>query len=60
MLDYQEKDNTKISEKKSELDIVPKPWHYNFEKSRDEISKNLYSINPCMLQVLRLWYTSFE
>ena len=49
-----------VAEYKAELDVVPKPWHPNFEKARYEISNNLHSINPCMLQVLKLWYTSFE
>jgi dynein heavy chain len=52
--------NNTTLEYKAELDVVPKPWHHSFEKARFEISKNLHSINPCMLQVLRLWYTSFE
>jgi dynein heavy chain, axonemal len=49
-----------VPEYKAELDVVPKPWHPSFEKSRFEISNNLHSINPCMVQVLKLWYTSFE
>lgn len=47
-------------EYKEELDVVPKPWHASFERSKYDISKNLHSINPCMQQVLLLWYTSFR
>ena len=49
-----------VAEYKSELNIVPKPWHHSFDKAKLEISTSLHSINPCMLQVLKLWYTSFE
>lgn len=49
-----------VLEHRNELEIVPKPWHQNFVKARNEISKNLHSINPCMLQVLKLWHTTFE
>lgn len=43
-----------------EIAIVPKPWHQSFERNRVEIFKNLYAINSCMAQVLKLWYTSFK
>lgn len=49
-----------IPEYKLELDIVPKPWHQSFERARNEMSKNLHSINPCMSQVLKLWHISFK
>ncbi len=49
-----------IPEYKLELDIVPKPWHQSFERARNEISKNLHSINTCMAQVLKLWHISFK
>ncbi len=47
-------------EYKEELDVVPKPWHASFERARSDVSKNLHTINPCMQQVLLLWYTSFK
>lgn len=50
----------KVPEYKLELEVVPKPWHASFERSRYDVSKNLHSINPCMCQLLLLWYTSFE
>jgi dynein heavy chain, axonemal len=50
----------KLPEYKLELEIVPKPWHASFERARYDISKNLHSINPCMCQLLLLWYTSFK
>ena len=55
-----EKPKETLPEYKQELEVVPKPWHGNFEKARYEMQKNLYSINPCMSQVLKLWYTSFK
>lgn len=54
------KTKVKLPEYKLELEIVPKPWHASFERARSEISKNLHSINPCMSQVLKLWYNSFN
>jgi dynein heavy chain len=62
--DSKEQDTDKAKEKmpeyKLELEIVPKPWHASYEKARGEISRNLHSINPCMAQVLKLWYSSFK
>jgi dynein heavy chain len=55
-----DKYKAKIPEYKLELEVVPKPWHHNYVHSRNEIFKNLHSINPCMAQVLKLWYASFE
>ena len=50
----------KVPEYKQELSVVPKPWNGSFEKARAEMAKNLHAINPCMSQVLKLWYTSFK
>ena len=50
----------KLPEHRAEIAVVPKPWHHSFEKARREITRNLHSINECMLQVLKLWYTSFN
>jgi dynein heavy chain len=55
-----DKPKEQLAEYKQELEVVPKPWHNNFEKARHEVAKNLHSINPCMSQVLLLWYTSFK
>jgi dynein heavy chain len=55
-----DKPHEKIAEYKQELEVVPKPWHMSFERARYDLSKNLHSINPCMSQVLLLWYTSFN
>ena len=49
-----------LPEHKAELEVVPKPWHPSFEKAFSDISRTLHLVNPCMAQVLRLWYTSFE
>ena len=43
-----------------EIAIVPKPWHNSFERNRVEIQKNLFAINPCMAQVLKLWYPNYN
>lgn len=50
----------RMPEYRRELEVVPKPWHASFEKARGEIFKTLYSINPCMAQLLKLWYTSYK
>ena len=55
-----DKPKEKVPEYKQELNVVPKPWHLSFERARYDISKNLHSINPCMSQVLLLWYGSFK
>lgn len=59
-LESTEKTKAKIPEYKLELELVPKPWHASYEKARYEMARNLHSINPCMAQVLKLWYTSFK
>lgn len=62
--DSRDTDSEKTAEKqpeyKLELEVVPKPWHASFERSRYDVSRNLHSINPCMCQLLLLWYSSFE
>ena len=55
-----DKPKEKLPEYKQELEVVPKPWHASFERARHDAYKNLFSINPCMSQVLKLWYTSFK
>lgn len=55
-----DKPQKKLPEYRQELEVVPKPWHNSFERGRYELSKNLHSINPCMSQVLVLWYSSFR
>jgi dynein heavy chain, axonemal len=54
------KSQLKTPEHRLEMTVVPKPWHSSFEKARRDINKNLHSINPCMSQVLKLWYTTFK
>jgi dynein heavy chain len=45
---------------KNDLEALSKLWHHNYERSVAEVGKSLHAINPCMAQVLRLWYTTFE
>jgi dynein heavy chain, axonemal len=54
------KPKSKLPEYRLELEIVPKPWHHKFEKSKNDIAKNLHSTNPCMTQVLKIWDTTFR
>ena len=49
-----------LPEYRMELLVVPKPWHSSFERARAEIAKNLHPINPCMAQVLKIWYTNYK
>jgi dynein heavy chain len=55
-----ERANVKVPEYRAELDVVPRPWHYSFVRSRQEIAKNLHLINPCIAQLLKLWHVSFK
>ncbi|BFZ21958.1 hypothetical protein BsWGS_24997 [Bradybaena similaris] len=44
---------------REEMAVVPKPWARSYLVSQDYISKHLHNTNPCMMQVLELWYISF-
>ena len=63
--DPREKDKEKekeaeLPQHRAELDIVPKPWNRSYLNARDSCTNILHVTNPCMLQVLELWHTSFS
>lgn len=45
---------------REEMAVVPKPWHQSFMTAFEAIAYNLHNTNPCMMQVLSLWHTSFR
>ena len=44
---------------REELAVVPKPWNRSYLSALDVAIDVLHVTNPCMLQVLELWHTSF-
>ena len=59
-IDQEQSSAVSVPEYKLELDVVPKPWNASFRRARAETGANLHLVNPCMSQLLKLWYTSFE
>lgn len=61
--DPREKDEEKNKEKlpphREELAVVPKPWNRSYVSAMEIADDILHVTNPCMLQVLQLWHTSF-
>ncbi|PNF31634.1 hypothetical protein B7P43_G17186, partial [Cryptotermes secundus] len=45
---------------RQELKGLSKIWRPNFEKNLSKIQTNLHRVNPCLAQVLDLWYKSFS
>ncbi|XP_075255201.1 uncharacterized protein LOC142347920 [Convolutriloba macropyga] len=45
---------------KHELSVVPKPWEKSFYWARSVMAGDLNVVNPCMNQVLNLWYHHYE
>jgi dynein heavy chain len=45
---------------KEELKEMSKTWRRSFEKNLLKIKKDLHTMNPCVAQVLDLWYKSFR
>ena len=61
--DPREKDEDKSDQQpahREELAVVPKPWHKSYVASLETAKDHLHVTNPCMLQVLQLWHTSFR
>lgn len=58
--DDQKKAKVKLPEYRAELEVVPKPWRASYFRAKNEINKNLFLINSCMAQLLKLWHTSFK
>jgi dynein heavy chain len=45
---------------RKELKEISKTWRPSFEKNLSKIQANLHRVNPCLAQVLDLWYKSFR
>jgi dynein heavy chain len=45
---------------KEELKEMSKTWRPTFEKNLLKLKKNLHTVNPCVAQILDLWYKSFR
>jgi dynein heavy chain len=45
---------------REDLKEMSKKWRTAFEKNLLKIQKNLHVMNPCVAQVLELWYKSFR
>ena len=61
--DPREKDEEKkeaLPPHREELAVVPKPWERTYYQARNIAIDTLHVTNPCMLQVLQLWHTSFK
>ncbi|XP_074514231.1 dynein axonemal heavy chain 7 isoform X2 [Sebastes fasciatus] len=43
-----------------ELEVTPKPWNEAFVHARKRMRDKLHSINPTMLQVMRIWHLSYK
>ncbi|XP_033097643.1 dynein heavy chain 7, axonemal-like isoform X2 [Anneissia japonica] len=48
-----------LTDARSELAVVPKPWKKSFLAAQSQITQELNVTNPTMLQVLELWHVSF-
>ncbi|CAH1790213.1 unnamed protein product [Owenia fusiformis] len=49
----------KLPPHREELEVVPKPWYNHYVESYAICASDLHVTNPCMMQVLDLWHTSF-
>lgn len=49
-----------VSVYREELKEMSKTWWPTFEKNLLKIKNNLHTVNPCVAQVLDLWYKSFR
>jgi len=45
---------------REEIAVLPKPWHRSFVQAVSAARDTLHVTNPCMQQLLQLWFTSFR
>jgi len=45
---------------REEIAVLPKPWHKSFVQALNVARSSLHVTNPCMQQLLQLWFTSFR
>jgi dynein heavy chain, axonemal len=48
------------SNHRAELKEMSMKWRHRFEENRVKIRRNLFAINPCLSQILEIWYTTFK
>lgn len=49
-----------VSQYRQELKEMSMKWRHRFEENRLKIKRNLFAINPCLSQILEIWYTTFK
>jgi dynein heavy chain, axonemal len=49
-----------VSSSRQELKEMSMKWRHRFEENRLKIKRNLFAINPCLSQILEIWYTTFK
>lgn len=49
-----------VSQNRQELKEMSMKWRHRFEENRKKIKRNLFAINPCLSQILEIWYTTFK
>lgn len=48
------------SKYRAELKEMSMKWRHRFEENRAKVKRNLFAINPCLSQILEIWYTTFK
>ncbi|KAL7044814.1 hypothetical protein ACKWTF_002067 [Chironomus riparius] len=48
------------SKYRGELKEMSMKWRHRFDENRMKIKRTLFAINPCLSQILEIWYTSFK
>lgn len=43
-----------------ELEVISQNWGPNINKAKQFMKRNLHIINPCIVQLLDLWYKDFR
>jgi dynein heavy chain, axonemal len=51
---------TEVSQYRQELKEMSMKWRHRYEENRLKIRRNLFAINPCLSQILEIWYTTFK
>lgn len=49
-----------VSQYRQELKEMSMKWRHRYEENRTKIRRNLFAINPCLSQILEIWYTTFK
>ena len=52
--------NQEESKYRAELKEMSMKWKHRYDENRLKIKKNLFAINPCLSQILEIWYTTFK